>query len=100
MNTHRRRRVQVATTTDTVEISWDARQQLLDRIRGLDGAEDVITRFDAVGMTRPVKELGRAGNTLLLEATTRWLDQVKMEELPYGIWELRCALIEDRDAGF
>jgi hypothetical protein len=93
-------RVKVATACDTVEVSWEARQQLLERVRGHEGANDVIARFETVGTTRPVTGLGATGKRLLLAATTEWVDEAGVGGLPAGVWDLRCALIDDRDGGF
>jgi hypothetical protein len=86
--------------TDTVTLPWASRQALLERLRGREGAEDVIRRFEAVGTTRPVR-LDVAGKRLILNELYEWEIEVKtIDALPEGLWDLRCALIDDRDAGF
>jgi hypothetical protein len=47
--------VQVATPRDVTVISWEEREQLLERLRPLEGAANVVRRFEAVGPSRPVK---------------------------------------------
>ena len=78
----------------------DARQWLLEHVRGREGAVDVIARFEAVGTTRVVRGLGAAGKSLLLAATTEWVGQAGVDGLPVGVWDLRCALIDERVGGF
>jgi hypothetical protein len=81
---------------DLTVISWDAREQLLERVRQPEGGEDVARRFQAVGATRPVT-LDAAGKALLSTVLEGWLEEVGKDELPYGVSELRNALIDDRD---
>jgi hypothetical protein len=86
--------VRIATAARVVVISWDARQQLLERVRQLHGGAELIERFDAVGTSQPAK-LNRAGKQLVLETIYGWTEQVGVDELPEGITELRYALLND-----
>jgi hypothetical protein len=86
--------VRIATTAKVVVISWDARQQLLERVQQLHGGASLITRFEAVGTSQPVK-LDRAGKQLVLETIYGWTEQVGVDALPDGITELQYALLND-----
>jgi hypothetical protein len=79
-----------------VTISWAAREELHERIGHLPGGDDVQRRFEAVGTSRPVK-LDVAGKSLVLAVVSHWLDEVGVDRLPEGIFELRNALADDRD---
>jgi hypothetical protein len=47
-------RVQVEVADEIVEITWDEREALLERLRDIHGRETIIARFNAVGATRAV----------------------------------------------
>lgn len=90
------RRVEIRTPRGWVGISWDTRQELLERLGGREGVERVVAdrvrgAFEAVGTTRPV-ELDQRGQSLLLDVIDRWMDDVGADELPEGIFNLRYAL--------
>jgi hypothetical protein len=95
--------VRIATAAKVVVISWDARQQLLERVQQLHGGADLVKRFEAVGTSQPVK-LNRAGKQLALETLYVWTEQVGVDALPEGSTELQYALLNDlssseRDSG-
>jgi hypothetical protein len=90
-------RVRVATFRDVVELPRESRQELLERMRRLDSAAGVRQAFEAVGTSRPVR-LAPADKGMLLEVFAFWLDEVGVNELPAGIFELRNALIGDQHA--
>jgi hypothetical protein len=48
-------RVQVDVAEEMVEISWGERDKLLARLRLLEGFEDIVSRFEAVGASHPVE---------------------------------------------
>ena len=77
-----------------VEIPWDSRVQLIDEMSSIDGTEQVVRAFNAVGASAPVR-LGRPEKELVVEVVDRWAADVGAEELPGGVWELRDALVED-----
>jgi hypothetical protein len=92
-------RVQIVTASEgTVEISWDARERLLQELRGLEGGEDAVHRFEAAGTSRPV-ELDGAGKVLLLRAVLDWMATVRYDQLPDGIRKLRDGLEKDLEDG-
>ena len=91
-------RVQVATAGGVVELPWPSRFELLERARRLYGGAEVIRRFEAVGASRPVT-LDRDSKLLLLNLLQHWLNDVGIDELPPGIFELRNALLDDLDRG-
>ena len=74
-----------------VEISWAARRELLGRLPFDPRGANVVSRFAAVGATRPV-ELDQAAEQLLLEMLSGWLEQAGAGGVPTGIIELRDAL--------
>ena len=87
-------RVAITTTRTTIELPWSSRDRLLHEIRNLDGADKIRTAFEAVGASRPVP-LSRDDQVLLYKAIDLWADSVTVDELPDGIWDLRCALADE-----
>jgi hypothetical protein len=57
----------VAIPDGVVVIPWESRDRLLEELRRLDDASDVITAFEAVGATRPV-ELDVYGQVVWIES--------------------------------
>jgi len=100
VSTSRLNRVIVAGSREstTVEIPWDSRDALLERLRREGDAEPIVAAFQAVGATRPVQIPSQAKRQLLdhLEA---WLVEATTEGLPPGILELRNALHDERADG-
>jgi hypothetical protein len=47
-------RVQVAVAGEIVEITWDERDMLLEKLRHVAGGETTVQRFEAFGASRPV----------------------------------------------
>jgi hypothetical protein len=89
-------RVRVATSREVIEISWIARNELLERLRKAGGALEVIRAFEGIGASRPV-ELTDDGKQVLLEALSRWVDELD-GDLPRGVAELRREILDDLDA--
>ena len=87
-------RVAITTTRATIELPWSSRDRLLHEIRNLDGADKIRIAFEAVGASRPVP-LGRDDQVILCNAIESWAGSVTVDELPDGIWELRCALADE-----
>jgi hypothetical protein len=56
----------------TVEIPWESRQALLDRLRREGDADPIIATFEAVGTTSPVK-LPKEAKRRLLDTCEAWL---------------------------
>ena len=77
-----------------VEIPWDSRVQLVEEMSSIDGAEQVVRAFNAVGASAPVR-LGQPEKELIVEVVDRWAADVGAEELPGGVWDLRNALVDD-----
>ena len=96
VSTGRLNRVIVAGSRDakTVEIPWDSRDALLERLRRKGGADAIIAAFQAVGATRPVK-LKKDGKGRLLDTCEAWLMEATTEALPRGILGLRHALHDE-----
>jgi hypothetical protein len=89
-------RVLVAIRSGVVVLPRDSRDQLIDQLRDLEGAEPIIAAFEVAGDSRPV-ELDRAGKEFLLEAIAFWMRNLAAvpEQLPTGIVELRKALRDE-----
>ena len=98
----------------TVSIPWESRQALFARLRstGHDGDiaadpdlalevildDEIIRAFEAVGTSAPVK-LNRPAKRRLLEVCAAWLDEVGVDRLPDGIFDLRNALEDEKTYG-
>lgn len=81
-----------------VEIPWEARDALLERLRREGDAEPIIAAFQAVGATRPV-QIPRQAKRQLLDHLEAWLGEATTEGLPPGIFELRNALHDESARG-
>jgi hypothetical protein len=91
--------VTVATPSGPVTISWEQRNQLLDRLRVTCGRQSsVVAAFEAVGATRPV-ELNTADGLAVLETLDAWLDEEGIEAIPQRLAILRNALHDDTEDG-
>lgn len=89
-------RVVVTTSrrSGTVALPWTSREKLLAEIRHLDSAAGIVKAFGDVGATRPVT-LTDEDRALLFELLEFWSARVGFEQLPVGIWDLRCAIADD-----
>jgi hypothetical protein len=79
-------RVEITTGRESVEISWDERQELLDRIRQAANATVLGGKFEDVGTSRPV-ELEGDEVDLLDTIVGGWKQEAG--ELSEGIRRLR-----------
>ena len=79
---------------DAIELPWDSREQLIEEMASLEGTEQVVRAFIAVGASAPVR-LGRPEKELLIAMIDRWATDIDVDELPTGVWDLRCALVDD-----
>ena len=88
--------VRVLAAERKVQLPWASKEALLDLIRPLESASaaGILKAFEEAGAYQPV-ELNRADEELLFELIEMWSGGVDVNELPPGIWELRCALIDD-----
>ena len=77
-----------------VELPWDSRIRLVDEMSSVDGTEQIVRAFNAVGASAPVR-LGQPEKELVVEVVDRWAADVGADELPDGVWELRDAIVED-----
>jgi hypothetical protein len=87
-------RVQIALPCDTVTISWDAREQLLERLAALEFGAQVADKFRAVGTSRPVA-LTTEERELVGTVVVHWLNEVGVGGLPAGIFDLRNELVRE-----
>jgi hypothetical protein len=88
-------RVQVGLSRETVTISWDARQALLERLRRVESLRSVVDAFEAVGVSRPVA-LSPEEKDALSEAIRVWAEEAGgYADLPEGIEQLRLALVDE-----
>ena len=87
-------RTQVAFSREVVLVDWDARHELLERMRRRLAIEGIVEVFEAAGTSAPVK-LSAADKRLFLAELDAWLNEVGKPGLPEGIWELRNAVARD-----
>lgn len=87
-------RVTITLWLGPVELPWDSREQLVEEMSSLEGTEQVVRAFNAVGASAPVR-LGRPEKELVIQAIDRWAADVDVEQLPIGVWGLRGALVDD-----
>ena len=71
-----------------------SRVQLVDEMSSIDGTEQVVRAFNAVGASAPVR-LGRPETDVVVEVVDRWAADVGAEQLPGGVWDLRSTIVED-----
>jgi hypothetical protein len=87
--------VTVATGRERVRLPWKSRDALLAELRHLDSAAGIRKAFEDVGATRPVT-LSDADRALLYTAVEHWSHRLgSFEDLPAGVWDLRCAIADD-----
>jgi hypothetical protein len=94
MPADRLNRVQIPLSGGTIELPWKSREQLLGRMRYLESARPTIEPFEAVGASVPVK-LAPTDKELLIEVINVWSNDVTIDGLPPGVWDLRNALHDD-----
>jgi hypothetical protein len=95
MEASRLDRVQVDVAGEIVEITWDERDALLEKLRGVAGSDAVIAKFEAVGASRPVElEDGERGH---LRVALEFWEGVSV--LPDGIVRLLVALVQADPGG-
>jgi hypothetical protein len=92
--------VTIRTSRDTVVIPWGTRQELLKRLRRrqqLDpAAAAAVDAVEQVGASNPVT-LSAEAEQLLTQEVDLWLLETGIPGLPEGIWDLRCALIDEQN---
>jgi hypothetical protein len=74
-----------------VEIQWDSRNLLLDRLRGYAPAADIVTAFETPSASHLIC-LTDKQMAVLRDVVGGWLDEVGVSRLPPGILKLRGAL--------
>jgi hypothetical protein len=87
-------RVSVDCAHDTVELTRDACEKLVRRIRHLGAARSVVAKLETAREPAPV-ELAHDEKGLLVVAITAWLQDVGRERVPAGVVRLRTALVDD-----
>jgi hypothetical protein len=87
-------RVEVNVAGEIVDITWDERDQLLGKLRVLEGSETIVLNFEAVGASRPV-ELTEEQRSQLRVILELWGVNV----LPEGLADLLMALVRADPAG-
>jgi hypothetical protein len=90
-------RAHVDVAGEIVAITWDERERLIEKLRGVAGSGPVIARFEAVGVSKPVG-LDDAERTYLRVALEVWDGA---NELPAGdgIVHLLVALVRADPGG-
>jgi hypothetical protein len=102
MNAHEEPRgpVTIRTSRDTVVIPWETRQELVKRLRRrlqLDpAAATAVDAFEQVGVSNPVT-LSAEAEQLLTQEVDLWVLEAGIPGLAEGIWDLRCALIDEQN---
>ncbi len=92
--TERLNRVAVTHSRGEIELSRDARDKLVRRIRDLDAAKPIITRFDTATTSHPV-EFGQDEKGFLVVAIKAWVADVGRNRVPGAVLRLRDAFIDD-----
>ena len=88
-------RVDIEIAENLVEITWDERERLLDKLRDVAGCDTIIERFWAVGASIPV-ELDDEQQTRLRVALEFWEQR---NPLPDGLARLLDALFNADPGG-
>ena len=88
MEASRLDRVRVDVSGEIVEISWDERDALLEKLETITGCDTIVEKFDAVGASRPV-HLDDEQRSRLRVALELWGVSV----LPDGLVRLLVALV-------
>jgi hypothetical protein len=84
-------RVHLDVAGELVELSWDERDELLERIRIVAEDEPIVAKLEAVGASGPV-ELDEGERAQLRMVLKLW-EAVTVNDLPDGIAALRDALV-------
>jgi hypothetical protein len=79
---------------ETVELSRDACEKLVRRIRHLGAARSIVDKLGTVRPSAPI-ELAHDEKGLLVVAIAAWLQDVGRDRVPGGVLRLRTALVED-----
>ena len=87
-------RVQVDVAGEIVEISWDERDTLLERLERIAGCETIVETFEAVGASRPV-QLDDEQRSRLRVTLELWGITV----IPDGLMRLLMALVRADPGG-
>jgi hypothetical protein len=85
--------VRIAIGGDTLTISWEAREKLLDRLARIPSGESLVGLFQRHG-TSSIVIPDRDELAVLRDVVWQWMDDVGRDQLPYGIPELRDALVD------
>ncbi len=87
-------RVQIVVAGEIVEITWDERDTLLEKLETIAGCDTIVEKFDAVGASRPV-HLDDEQRSRLRVALELWGVSV----LPDGLARLLIALVRADPGG-
>jgi hypothetical protein len=86
--------IRLESRDEPAALSWDSRNHLLARIRGLDGLDSVLDAFKAASASSAVT-LTQRDKVELVEMIDHWSTRISISELPAGVWDLRCRLVDD-----
>jgi hypothetical protein len=75
-----------------VEIEWDSRNLLLERLEAQPAAADIVTAFKTAGPSH--LHLTDEQMAVLRGVVAKWLDEAGITHLPPGIYDLHVALDE------
>lgn len=84
--------VTIELSHNTVTLSFDSRNLLLERLEGVDGLEDVVKAFRGAGASSPVR-IKPEDREPLHSAIYAWAKTT--DHLPAGVKELRAMLMRD-----
>jgi hypothetical protein len=86
--------IQFASVDEPIVISWDTRDELVDRLRLRADGATAVEAFRAVGASSPVR-LTIDEKEQLLIVIDEWMCELGSGYLPDGVFDLRSALIND-----
>jgi len=79
---------------NNVRLPWASRENLLTKLRTIEGAADLVKAFDDVGASRPV-QLTVQQKALLYRVLDDRAFTSGFDQLPTGFFELRNALSDE-----
>jgi hypothetical protein len=85
--------VRIRVGDEAIEISWQARQELLERLRQVPSAMSLTGLFERHGTSSLVIPAA-SELRLLRDMVWNWMEEVGRDQLPAGIPELRDALVD------
>jgi hypothetical protein len=91
------RRIDTVTVTnghDTAILPRESREALLQRLGSNPAGAGIVTKFRDSGTSAPIT-LSDEEKTWLRSLIDRWAHQLGIDELPEGVWEVRCVITDE-----